>query len=91
MSYPYTVRPVQQVGVDLRKVGVWVSPSNVVTSWLTLQTPIECIPHPHPYHMYAKCYCTLLICGWASEPIIIDLQMAWCRAVLENRGKARAE
>ena len=75
--------------MDFRKIGVWVSPSDVVTSWLRRQTPIECIPHP--YHMYAKCHCTLLICGWASEPIIIELQIAWCGAVLENRGKARAE
>jgi hypothetical protein len=40
--------------------------------------------------MYAKCYFTLLIYGWASELIIVELQMAWSRAVLKNRGKARA-
>ena len=57
-------------GVNFSKIGVWACWSDVVTSWLMLQTPIECIPHP--YQMYAECYCTLLICGWASEPIIID-------------------
>jgi len=38
----YTVRPVQQVGVDLRKIGAWLSPSDVLMSWLRIQTPI---PH----------------------------------------------
>jgi len=47
--------------------------------------------HPKSILYVCTCYCTLLICGWASEPIIIEWQMAWCGAVLENRGKARAE
>ena len=50
-------------GVDFRKIGVGLSPSDVVMSWLRLQTPLNCIPHP--YHMYTKCFSTLVCCGWA--------------------------
>ena len=28
-----------------------------------LQCPLDCIPHP--YHMFTKCFCTLICCGWA--------------------------
>jgi hypothetical protein len=43
--YSYTVMPVQ-VGVDFRKIGAWLSPSDVVRSWLRLQTTRDCIPQP---------------------------------------------
>ena len=33
-------------GMDFRKIGAWLSPSDVVVSWLRLQTPIDCIPQP---------------------------------------------
>jgi hypothetical protein len=59
--HPYTVTLVQ-VGVDFRKIGVWLSLSDVVRSWLRLQTPVDCIPHP--YHMNIKCFSTLICCGW---------------------------
>jgi len=52
-----------QVGVDFRENGVWLSLYDVVRSWLRLQTPIDCIPHPH--WMYEKCFSTLRCCGWA--------------------------
>ncbi len=45
-------------GVDFRIIGVGLSPSDVVMSWLRLKTPIHCIPHP--YHMYTKCFGTLM-------------------------------
>ena len=32
-------------GMDFRKIGAWRSPSEVVVSWLRLQTPKDCIPH----------------------------------------------
>ena len=38
------------VGVDFRENGVWPSLYDVAVSWLRLQTPIDCIPHP--YWMY---------------------------------------
>jgi hypothetical protein len=60
--HPYTVTPLQ-VGVDFGKIGVGLGPSDVVMSWLRLQTPVDCIPHP--YHMYTKCFSTLICCGWA--------------------------
>jgi hypothetical protein len=32
--------------VNFRKNGVWPSLYDVAVSWLRLQTPIDCIPHP---------------------------------------------
>ena len=60
--HPYAVIRVQ-VGVSCRENGVWPSLYDVVRSWLRLQTPIDCIPHP--YWMYTKCLSTLRYCGWA--------------------------
>ena len=50
-------------GVDFRKTGVGLSLSDVVMTWLMLQTPVDCIPHP--YCMYKKYLSTLICCGWA--------------------------
>jgi hypothetical protein len=58
-----------QVGVSFRENEVWPSLYDVVVSWLRLQTPIDCIPHP--YLMYTKCFSTLRCCGWADGYIII--------------------
>ena len=60
--HPYAVICVQ-VGVRIRKNGVWPSLYDVVVSWLRLQTPIDSIPHP--YWMYTKCLSTLRCFGWA--------------------------
>ena len=61
--HPYAVILHVQVGVNLRKSGVWPSLFDVVVSWLRLPTPINCIP---PYWMYTrKCYSTLRCCVWA--------------------------
>ena len=66
--HPHAVIRVQ-VGVSFRKNGVWPSLYyDVVVSWLRLQTPIDCIPHP--YWMYTKCLSTLRCCGWAYGCII---------------------
>jgi len=40
------------MGVEFRKIGVGQSLSDVVMSWLRLQTCLECIPNP--CHMYTK-------------------------------------
>ncbi len=60
--HPYTVTLVQ-VGVDFWKIYVGPGPSDVVRSWLRLQTCVDCIPHT--FHMYTKCLSTLVSCGWA--------------------------
>ena len=73
--HPYTVTPLQ-VGVSFRKNGVGLSPSDVATSWLRLQTPVDCIPHP--YHIYTKCFSTLICCGWAYGSTLTLLRM--CRS-----------
>ena len=44
------------------KLGVLLSVSHVVKLWLRLQTPVGCIPHP--YHIYTKCFSTLICYGW---------------------------
>jgi hypothetical protein len=43
-----------------QKVGVWVRSNGIVVSWLRLQTASEGVPHP--YHMYTKCFSTLICC-----------------------------
>ena len=58
-----------QVGVSFRENGVWPSLYDIVVSWLRLQTPIDCIPHP--YWMYTKCFSTLRCCGWAYGYILL--------------------
>jgi hypothetical protein len=52
-----------QVGVNFRKNGEWPRLYDVAVSWLWLQTPKDCIPHP--CWMYTKCLSTLRCCGWA--------------------------
>jgi hypothetical protein len=65
-AYGYTHMPenIVEVGVNFRVNGVWPSLYDVVVSWLRLQIPIDCIPHP--YWMYAKCFSILRCCGWAN-------------------------
>jgi hypothetical protein len=67
--HPYYIRLHVQVGGDFRVNGAWSSLYDVVVSWLRLQTPIDCIQHP--YWMYAKCFSTLICCGWAYGRIFI--------------------
>ncbi len=50
--HPYTVVPVQ-METKFRKFGVWQSCNDIAVSWLRLQTPTYCIPHP--YWMYTQC------------------------------------
>ncbi len=50
-------------GWILGKFGAWLSLSNGVRSWLRPQSPVDCIPHP--YHIYSKCFSTLICCVWA--------------------------
>ena len=50
-------------GVDFRKIELSPSPSDVVMSWLRLQTRLEYIPNS--CHLYTKCLITLICCGWA--------------------------
>ena len=72
--HPYTVMPVQGRG-EFLEIWVRLSPSDVAMSWLRLQTPVDCIPHP--YHMYTKCFSTLICCGWAYGCTLTLLRM--CR------------
>ncbi len=49
-----------KVGMNFRENGEWPGLYDVAVSWLTLQTPKDCIPHP--YSMYTKCFSTLRCC-----------------------------
>ncbi len=64
LKYGYTLTLLYRCrrGWIIWKVGVWVRANGIVVSWLRLQTASDCIPHP--YHMYTKCFCTLICCGW---------------------------
>ncbi len=68
-------------GVESRKIGVELSLSDVVMSWLRLQTPINCIPHP--YYMYTKCFGISVCCGWAYGCIFTLLCL--CRSGVDFR------
>jgi hypothetical protein len=72
-----------RAGVDFRKIELNPSPSDVVMSWLRLrlQTHLECIPHP--CHMYAQCFSTLICCGWAYGCTLTLLRL--CRAGVDFR------
>ena len=63
---PYTVTPVKVRG-GFQETDLSPGPSDVVMSWLRLQTHfqtrLECITHP--CHMYTKCFSTWICRGWA--------------------------
>ncbi len=71
-SHTYAVLHVQ-VRVNFRGKGVWPSLYDVAVSWLRLQIPIDCIPHP--YWMYTKCLNTLRCCGWAYDVVVSWLRL----------------
>jgi len=77
--HPYTVTPVEDGGIFGKLV--WLSWSDVVMSWLRLQTPVKYIPHP--CHMYTKCFSTLICCGWAHESTPTLLRL--CRSGADFR------
>ena len=77
-----------QVGVSFRKNGVWPRLYDVVVSFLRLQTPIDCIPHP--YWIYTKCLSTLRCCGWAYGYIIIAVLHVQVGGILGEMGYGRA-
>ncbi len=86
--HPYTVIPVQ-MGANFWKIGVWLSLSDVVVSWLRLQTPADCFPHP--YWMYTKCFSTVTCCGWAYGCTLTLLSCAGGGQILENWGMIESE
>ena len=75
-------------GVDLRKIGLSPSPSDVVLSWLRLQTHLECIPHP--FHMYTQRFSTLICCGWAYNLPLHCSTFAGQGWILGKLGQGRA-
>ncbi len=66
-------------GVDFKKFRVGRSLSDIVMSWLTLQTHLKSIPHP--CHMYTKCFSTLIWHGWAYGCALTLLCM--CRSEMD--------
>jgi hypothetical protein len=62
----------------------WISRrslSDVVISWLRLQTCTDYIPHP--CHMYTKCFSTLICCVWAYGCTLTLLHL--CRSGVDFR------
>jgi hypothetical protein len=79
-------------GLIFSKVGVWVRANGIVVSWLRLQTASEGIPHP--YHMYTKCFSTLICCGWMDGHMGAPLPCYTCVSggeFLENWGVGKAK
>ena len=77
-------------GEDFRKIGVGRSSSDVVMSWLRLQTHLEFIPHP--FYMYTQCFSTLICCGWACvcALTLLCLCRSWEDWILGKLGKSGA-
>jgi hypothetical protein len=71
-------------GWILEKLGVWLSPGKVVRSWLRLQSPVDCIPHP--YNTYSKCFSTLICCGWAYGCTLMLIHLWRWGWILEKLG-----
>jgi hypothetical protein len=62
-------------GWIIGKLGARLRLSDVVErSWLSLQSPVDYIPHP--YHIYRKCFSTLICCGW-TDGCILTLIYLW--------------
>jgi hypothetical protein len=60
-------------------IGVWLSSCDFVMSWLRLQTPVECIPHP--YQIYTNYFSTLICCEWAYECTITLLRLCHLKKI----------
>ena len=75
-------------GVEFRKIGVGRSLSDVVMSWLRLQTHLESIPHA--FHMYTKCFSTLICCGWAYGCALTLLRLCMARVEFRKIGVGRS-
>jgi len=80
MGVPLTLLRLWRGGVYFGKL-LWLSWSDVVILWLSLQTPVKCIPHP--YHMYTKFFSTLVCCGWAYGCTLTLLRL--CRSGVNFR------
>ena len=70
-----------EAGVDFRKIELSPNPSDVIMSWLRLQTHTEWFPHP--CHMYTQCFSTLICCEWAYGCTLTLLRL--CRSGVEFR------
>ena len=51
-----------RLGSMFRNFGVGTDLSDVVTSWLSLKPHLD--GFTNPYHIYIKCFCTLISCEW---------------------------
>ncbi len=56
------IPPLSLVGSIFRNFWVRTDLSAVGTSWLSLKPHLECFTNP--YHIYIKCYFTLISCEW---------------------------
>ncbi len=56
------IPPLSLLESIFRNFGVGADLSGVVTSWLSLKPHLECFTNP--YHIYKKCFCTLIGCEW---------------------------
>ena len=86
--HPYAVWHVQE-GMNFRKNGAWPSLYDVEVSWLRLQTPIDCIPHPYCMYLFigetSFWYCGYS-CLWNFKHLCtIHFAKAWKFPILANK------
>jgi len=79
-----------QVGGGFRGNAVLPSLYDVAVSWLRLQTPIDCIPHP--YKLYTKCFSTLRCCRWPCGCTLMQFHYMcrWGGGILGEMGYGQA-
>ena len=66
------------------KLGVLLSVSHVVKSWLRLQSPVDYIPHP--YHIYTMYFSTLICCGWTCGCLLTLIRLWWWWLIFRKIG-----
>jgi hypothetical protein len=71
-------------------MSVWLSLSDVIMSMLRPQTTVDFIPHP--YHIYRKCFFSILICyEWAYGCALRLLHLWRAGWIFGNGGRTKPE
>jgi uncharacterized integral membrane protein len=76
--------PPLSLGSMYRNFGVGTDLSDVVTSWLSLKPHLECFTNP--YHIYIKCFRTLISCEWVHGTSISLIPPLSLGSILRNIG-----
>jgi hypothetical protein len=71
-------------GSIFRNFGVGTDLSDVVTSWLSLKHHLD--GFTNPYHIYIKCFCTLISCEWVYDTTLSPILPLSLGKIFRNFG-----